>query len=78
MTNDPEFDARVIRETQRCDLPFAYSSLCVGGWLEMKDGQACLRAADTCTVRENCVEVERMWIKPPPEGWDTQIYRMKK
>lgn len=66
---------RTVVETKEVDrLPV----LDCGGYLETKDGDLCLRLADSVeALRYSGWLITRKWQRPGKQPWDTSIYNKK-
>jgi hypothetical protein len=54
-----------------------FPKLNMGGHLENKDGEICLRLADTLTSKQDGkFEVARKWKRPDNEPFDQNLYEL--
>jgi hypothetical protein len=49
-----------------------------GGFLEMRNGELCLRCHDTVIFTGDKYILTRKWQPPEGRPWDTEIYEVKK
>ncbi len=75
VVNGETIQRKPIIEIEIVDSPPEIDS---GGWLEIKNGEHCLRRGDRVERLEGGkYSVERTWLPPLGEPWNRHLYRTK-